>query len=73
MMRQFVVFVEYDPESQLYIGTVPGLHGAHSQGANLDELQKNMQEVVELVLEDLGENVEDLPVFVGLQTVAVAG
>ncbi|MCB9357618.1 MAG: type II toxin-antitoxin system HicB family antitoxin [Calditrichaeota bacterium] len=73
MSRQFVVYVEWDAESKMYVGTVPGLHGAHSQGETLDELQKNMQEVVELVLEDLGEELDNLPVFVGLQTVAVAG
>jgi len=30
---------------------VTGLPGAHSQGATLDELQKNLAEVIALVLE----------------------
>jgi predicted RNase H-like HicB family nuclease len=29
-----------------------GFHGAHSQGATLDELNHNLLEVVELLLED---------------------
>jgi predicted RNase H-like HicB family nuclease len=36
----------------LYVGYVPGFAGAHSQGATLDELQRNLQEVVSLLLED---------------------
>jgi hypothetical protein len=30
----------------LYVGYIPGLPGAHSQGETLDELNKNLQEVV---------------------------
>ena len=38
--------------ARLYVGTVPGLPGAHSQGATLDELQKNLREVLELIVEE---------------------
>jgi len=50
--RTFTAYVEYDPETKLYVGTIPSLHGAHSQGATLDELQQNLQEVVVLCLEE---------------------
>lgn len=30
---------------------VPGMPGAHTQGATLDELQKNLKEVLELCIE----------------------
>ena len=30
---------------------VPGFPGAHSQAETLDELQRNMQEVIEMLLE----------------------
>jgi len=51
MTKTFTAYVERDEETGLYVGTVPGLPGAHSQGATLDELQKNLAEVIALVLE----------------------
>ncbi len=51
-MRIFTAYVEFDPETGLYVGTVPGVRGAHTQGATLDELQSNLQEVLELCLEE---------------------
>ena len=36
----------------LYVGYVPGFTGAHSQGKTLDELNKNLQEVIAMLLED---------------------
>ncbi len=35
-----------------FAGYVPGFSGAHSQGATLDELNKNLREVVAMLLED---------------------
>ena len=37
-MRTFAAYVEWDQETNLYVGIVPGVQGAHSQGATLDEL-----------------------------------
>ena len=37
-MRTFTAYIEYDPETNLYVGTIPNIRGAHSQGATLDEL-----------------------------------
>ena len=51
-MRTFTVVVERDPDTGLFVGHVPGWPGAHSQGASLDELQANLQEVVSMLLED---------------------
>lgn len=72
MTRVFTAYIEYDPETKLYVGTVPNVSGAHTQGANLDELQKNLKEVLELCLEEIGENSKNLPQFVGIQQVEVA-
>jgi predicted RNase H-like HicB family nuclease len=44
---------ERDTETGLYIGIVPNLPGAHTQGATLDELYQNLKEVIELCLEEL--------------------
>jgi predicted RNase H-like HicB family nuclease len=69
----FTAYVEYDAETKLYVGTVPSLPGAHSQGATLDELQRNLSEVIALCLEERkarGEAV-DLDAFVGIHKIAV--
>lgn len=71
-MKTFTAYVEWDPESKLYVGVVPGIPGAHTQAATLDELQKNLKEVLELCLEDYEGSVDDLPRFVGLQQIEVA-
>jgi predicted RNase H-like HicB family nuclease len=68
-MRTFVAYVEHDPETNLYVGIVPSIPGAHTQGATLDELQKNLKEVLELCLEEYQGRAEDLPRFVGLQQI----
>jgi predicted RNase H-like HicB family nuclease len=51
-MKSFTAQVEYDPETKMYVGIIPGVPGAHTQGASLDELQANLQEVLELCLEE---------------------
>jgi predicted RNase H-like HicB family nuclease len=71
-MRTFTAYIEWDPETKLYVGSVPGIPGAHSQGASLDELQKNLKEVLELCIQELGELTEELPRFVGLQQIEVS-
>lgn len=71
-MKTFTAYVEWDPETNLYVGVVPGLSGAHTQGATLDELHKNLKEVLSLCLEEYKEAAEDLPIFVGLQQVEIA-
>jgi predicted RNase H-like HicB family nuclease len=72
MVHQFTVVVERDRETGLYVGTVPGLPGAHTQAASLDELQKNMKEVVALCLEEAAPFGDpDIPDFVGTQMIEV--
>ena len=72
-MRSFTAYIEWDTETKLYVGIVPGIPGAHTQGATLDELQRNLREVLELCLEEYAGPIEDLPRFVGLQEVEIAG
>jgi predicted RNase H-like HicB family nuclease len=64
--------VELDTETNLYVGIVPGVPGAHTQAATLDELQENLKEVLELCLEENKEMNTKLPKFVGLQQIEVA-
>ena len=46
----FTAYVEWDPETKLYVGIVPGIPGAHTQAETLDELNRNLKEVLELCL-----------------------
>ena len=71
-MKTFSAYVEWDSEMKLYVGIVPGIPGAHTQASTLDELQKNLKEVLELCLEEYGGSIEDLPQFVGVQQIEVA-
>lgn len=71
-MRTFTAYVEWDPETKLYVGIVPGIPGAHTQGATRDELQKNLKEVLELCLEEHRASMDEFPRFVGLQQIEVA-
>lgn len=73
-MKTFTAYIEWDPETELYIGIVPSVPGAHTQGASLDELHKNLKEVLELCLEEAREAGEtaDLPQFFGLQQIEVS-
>lgn len=69
-MRAFTAVIERDPDTGLFVGFIPGWPGAHSQGESLDELQRNLQEVVAMLLEDGEPRLERE--FVGVHTVHVA-
>jgi len=68
-MRTFTAVIERDPDTGLLVGYVPGFPGAHSQGATLDELHRNLAEVLEMLLEDGDPALE--AEFVGTQAVTV--
>jgi len=68
-VKTFTAVVEKCPDTGLYVGYVPGFPGAHTQAATLDELQRNLREVIEMLLEE-GEPVLQGE-FVGTQLVAV--
>jgi len=69
-MRTYTAIIERDPDTGVYVGSVPGFPGAHSQGDSLDELQVNLQEVIAMLLED-GEKPLEAE-FIGTQTIRVA-
>jgi predicted RNase H-like HicB family nuclease len=68
-MKSFTAVVEKCPDTGLYVGYVPGFAGAHSQGGSLDELKRNLEEVVGMLLED-GEPPLQAE-FVGTQLIQV--
>jgi predicted RNase H-like HicB family nuclease len=55
IMTTFTACIEFDEETKLYVGIVPGVPGAHTQAASLDELRANLQEGLELCLEEQGK------------------
>ena len=69
-MHSFTVVVERCAETGLFVGHVPSFRGAHSQGATLDELHRNMREVIAMLLED-GEPLMESE-FIEIQTVQVS-
>jgi len=69
LMKSYTVVIERCPETGLYVGSVPGFPGAHSQGESLDELRENMREVIAMLLED-GEPEQESE-FVGTESVEV--
>ena len=54
--QEFYVMIEKD-EDGFHVGEVPQLRGCYSQGKSLDELMKNIKEVIQLCLEDGNSNV----------------
>lgn len=66
-MKRFTAVVEQDVETGLFVGYVPGFPGAHSQAESLDELSRNLREVIAMLLEDGLPELE--AEFAGIQTV----
>jgi predicted RNase H-like HicB family nuclease len=67
--KEFYVVIERD-EDGMYIGEVPQLKACYSQGETIDELMKNIKEVIEMCLEELEE---ELTIeFIGVQKVVLS-
>lgn len=66
----YTAIIEKDVATGLYVAYIPDLPGAHTQGETLEELNKNLKEVVALVLEDDNDQKPE-SYFVGTQLVAV--
>lgn len=69
-MKSYTIVIEHCPETQLYVGYVPGFPGAHSQGETVEELRANIREAIAMLLEDGEPGLESE--FVGIQTIQVA-
>ncbi len=51
-MRVLDAVVEIDTDFNLYVGHVPGILGADSQGKTLEELYENLYEVLTEILDE---------------------
>ncbi|MBW1802118.1 MAG: type II toxin-antitoxin system HicB family antitoxin [Deltaproteobacteria bacterium] len=69
-MKIFTAIIEKCLDTGLYVGSVPGFPGAHSQAETLDELNKNLKEVIEMLFENGEPEFEGE--FIGTQNVMVA-
>jgi predicted RNase H-like HicB family nuclease len=69
-MRNYTAIVERCQDTGFYVGFIPGFRGAHTQAETLDELSKNLREVVEMLLED-GDPILETE-FIGTQNVVVS-
>jgi predicted RNase H-like HicB family nuclease len=58
--------VEKCADTGYYVGYVPGFSGCHSQGKTIDELRKNLQQVLHMLLEDGKPSISSE--FIGVQT-----
>ena len=63
--KQYTAVIERDPETGFYVGYVPGFTGCHSQGESIDELMKNLKEVLAMLLEDGAPDIQSE--FIGIQ------
>jgi predicted RNase H-like HicB family nuclease len=59
MQQAFTAIAEKCHDTNLFVGYVPNMPGAHSQAKTLDELHHNLREVIEMLLED-GEQAKDI-------------
>jgi predicted RNase H-like HicB family nuclease len=69
-MKTYMAVIQKDTDTGLFVGHVPGIAGAHSQGETLDELHENLREVLEMLAEDGDLHPESE--FIGTQLIAVA-
>ena len=65
-------YVAWGEECQVYVGFVPGIRGAHTQSATLDELRDNLRDVLELLVEEGEVEPDELACFVGIQQLEIA-
>ena len=70
MPREYTVIIEQD-EAGYYVGTVPQLHGCHTQARSLDDLLARVREAIQLCVE-VGAEEDTLPLeLIGVQRVVV--
>ena len=73
MNRNYTAYIERDIESGMYIGSIPGITGAHTFAETIDELQIKLKEVILLCLEAMDEeDIANIPVFAGVSQIEVA-
>lgn len=67
-MKNYTVYIEQD-ENGVYIGSIPSLPGCYTQGDTIDELIKNLKEVITLTTRNLPSEQQNR--FIGVQQIEV--
>lgn len=68
-MKTYTAIIEKCNDTGMFVGYIPGLPGAHTQAESLDELQRNLREVIELALSE-GKPNQDSEFF-GTQSISI--
>ncbi len=69
MQKEFYVVIEKD-EDGFFVGEVPALKACYAQGRNIDELMRNMRDVIAMCLEDATDPIIQNE-FIGVQKVSI--
>jgi predicted RNase H-like HicB family nuclease len=65
--RTFTVIIEKD-ENGTYVAEVPDLRGCYTQGDSVEDVMKNIKEVIEMCLEEQNVTPNE---FIGIQKIEV--
>jgi predicted RNase H-like HicB family nuclease len=68
-MKTFTAIIEKCSDTGFYVGYIPTIKGAHSQGRTISELETNLKEVLELLYEE-GE-IQEESQFIGTQLIEI--
>ena len=70
MQREFYVVIERD-EDGFFVGEVPALKACYAQGKTIDEMLRNIKEVIHLCHEGQQGSPDNNMEFVGVQKVII--
>ncbi|MBK7811522.1 MAG: type II toxin-antitoxin system HicB family antitoxin [Saprospiraceae bacterium] len=67
----YLANIEFDEESQMYYGYIPALPAVQTYAENIDQLNKNLTEVLKLCIEEISEEElnESISHFIGTTVV----
>ena len=70
MNKKFFAYIEYDKESEVYVGYIPSVNGAHTQANTLEELNEKLKEVLDLCLEEMNnDDINSIPEFIKIEEI----
>jgi len=70
----YTAYIEFDPETGTYFGSIPAVPGAFTQADTLEELRLGLQEALALVLDEWAERGWEIEPerFVGTEVVEIS-
>ncbi len=52
---QYIANIEFDKESKMYYGYIPALPAVQTYAENIEQLNKNLAEVIRLCIDEISE------------------